>query len=175
MEILDIVLLALFIPGVIAGIAKGFINQVISLAAVFVGAFIAVRHAPDLADVLTVQFGGDGRIAYLVAFIAIFLGCALIMALIGHLITKLFKAATLGWLNRFFGMVFSLFTTALILGLLISAFEGLNESWHLIDPERLANLRVWPLLRDFASGIFPQIKAFVEQYITMEPESCLSV
>ena len=171
MEIADIILLALFIPGFIYGIAKGLVMQIVSLVAVIAGAVLAVRFSPGLADVLTTQFGGDGRVAYLISFILIFLACALVLSLIGHLITKLFKIATLGWLNRLLGALFSLFTTAIVVGLLISAFEGLNADWGLIDEEKIANLRVWPILRNFASGIFPQIKVFVEQYIT-SPEQC---
>ena len=97
------------------------------------------------------------------------------MALVGHLVTKLFKVATLGWLNRLLGALFAIFTTALLLGLLISVFEGLNASWNIVDPEKLVDLKVWPVLRDFASGILPQLKVFVGQYLNPETAECLLV
>jgi len=179
MPVLDIVLLALFIPALIIGVVKGLVTQIVSLAAVIVGAIIAARFAPDLTKVAMLQFDSDEKVTYIICFILIFLVCALIMALVGHLITKLFKAATLGWLNRLLGGIFAIFTTALLIGLLISAFEGLNQSWGLVDPERFGELKVYPRLRDFATGILPQIKLFVGQYITpdvaVEAESCTQI
>ena len=116
------------------------------------GAFVASRFSPDLTKVAMLQFGSDEKVTYIICFILIFLVCALVMALVGSLITKLFKIATLGWLNRLLGALFAAFTTALVLGLLISAFDGLNSSWNFVDPASLENLKVYHLLRDF-SGV----------------------
>lgn len=172
MAVFDIVLLALFIPAIIHGVVKGLITQVVSLASVIVGAVVAGRFAPDLTQVAMLQFDSDEKVTFIVCFILIFLVCALIMALFGHLITKLFKIATLGWLNRTLGGLFAIFTTALVLGLLITAFEGLNETWAIVDPEKLADLKVYPLLRSFATGILPQLKIFLSQYFTPSEATC---
>ena len=173
MEVLDIVLLALFAPAIIVGVAKGLVTQVVSLASVVVGLIVASRFAPQLTQIAMLQFDSEEKVTYIICFVLIFLVCALVMAFIGALITKLFKIATLGWLNRLLGGFFAICTTALVLGLLISAFEGLNAGWHLVDPEKLTNLKVYPILRDFSSALFPQIKLFLAQYIT--PEQCLPV
>ena len=167
MEVLDIILLVLFIPGIIHGLVKGLITQVVSLLSVFVGAIVAGRFAPDLTQVAMLQFDSGERVTYILCFIVIFLAVALIMALVAHLITKLFKVATLGWLNRLLGALFSIFTTALVLGLLICAFEGLNASWEIVDPAKMENCKVYPLLRNFSSSILPQIKVFFEQWIAV--------
>jgi len=167
MEVLDIILLALFIPGIILGLAKGLIVQVASLLSVVMGAIVAGRFAPDLTQVAMLQFDSGERVTYIICFIVIFLAVALVMSLVAHLITKLFKIATLGWLNRLLGALFSIFTTALVLGLLISAFEGLNASWELVAPEKLEPCKIYPRLRDFATAILPQARIFFEQWISV--------
>ncbi|MBO4475815.1 MAG: CvpA family protein [Bacteroidales bacterium] len=167
MEVLDIVLLALFIPGIIMGLVKGLIVQVVSLLSVVVGAIVAGRFAPDLTQIAMMQLGSGERATYVICFILIFLAVALVMALVGKLITKLFKIATLGWFIRLLGALFSVFTTALLLGLLICAFEGLNASWEIVDPARFENCKVYPALRDFASAILPQARIFFEQWIAV--------
>ncbi|MBO4743589.1 MAG: CvpA family protein [Bacteroidales bacterium] len=167
MQVLDIILLVLFIPAVIHGAVKGLVTQIVSLLSVFVGAIVAGRFAPDLTQVAMLQFGSEEKVTYILCFIVIFIACALVMALVGHLITKLFKAATLGWLNRLLGAVFAIFTTALVLGLLISAFEGLNASWELVDPEKLEGYQIYPRLRDFSSAILPQLKLFFSQWVNV--------
>ena len=173
MAVFDIILLALFIPAIIHGIVKGLITQVVSLASVIVGALVAGRFAPDLTQVAMLQFDSEERVTYIICFILIFLFCALVMALVGHLITKLFKLATLGWLNRLLGGIFAIFTTALVLGLLISAFEGLNASWTIVAPEKLQDLKVYPLLRDFSGALLPSLKLFLSQYITPTTATCV--
>ena len=174
MDTIDIILLALFVPALIIGLVKGLVVQVVSLVSIFVSAILAGRFAQQLADIDVLQFNGvEPRLMYVICFILIFLVSALILALLGKLVTKLIKAATLGWVNRLLGAAFALFTTAFLLGLLISVFEGLNANWGLVDPERLENLQVYPRLRDFSAGILPQLKVFIGQYIT--PEQCATV
>lgn len=166
MGTIDIVLLALFIPGIIMGFAKGVISQIVSLISIVVGAVVASRFAQDVADVALLQFTGvDGKLMYVICFTLLFLTCVLVMAIVGKLITKLFKIATLGWINRLLGAVFSIVITAFLLGLLISVFEGLNSSWEIADPEQFADLKIWPALRDFAAGILPQLKIFISDYV----------
>ena len=41
MNLLDIILLILFIPAIIRGISKGFIEQIIALASLFLSAWLA--------------------------------------------------------------------------------------------------------------------------------------
>ena len=171
MAVFDIILLALLALAVISGLFKGLVTQVVSLSSIIVGLLVASRFTPDLTKVAILQFSSDEKVTYIICFVLIFLTCALVMALVGALVTKLFKMATLGWLNRVLGGVFAFFAAALVLGLLISAFEGLNESWAFVNPEKYANLKVYSMLRDFAAGIFPQIKLFFAKYVT--PETCL--
>ena len=179
MATFDIILLALFLPGIILGLAKGVVTQIVSLVSVVVGLIVASRFSPELTQIAMLQFGTEEPVTHVVCFILLFLACALLMALVGNLITKLIKVATLGWLNRLLGMLFSIFTTALLLGLLISLFEGLNANWGIIDPEKLADLKVYPILRDFSAGIVPQLKVFIDQCFngasTLSPEQCQSV
>ncbi|MBR3074488.1 MAG: hypothetical protein IKH11_01855, partial [Bacteroidales bacterium] len=59
------------------------------------------------------------------------------------------------------------------LGLLISAFEGLNASWTIVAPEKLQDLKVYPLLRDFSGALLPSLKLFLSQYITPTTATCV--
>lgn len=178
MGTIDIVLLALFIPGIIQGFVKGIITQIVSLISIAAGAVVASRFAQDVADVALLQFTGvDGKLMYIICFVLLFLACVIVMAIFGKLITKLIKIATLGWINKLLGALFSLFITAFVLGLLISVFEGLNASWHIVDPESFADLKIWPALRDFSSGILPQLKLFISDYVApaAAPGECATV
>ena len=135
MQVLDIILLVLFIPAIIHGAAKGLVTQIVSLVSVFVGAIVAGRFAPDLTQIAMLQFGSEERVTYILCFIVIFLACALVMALVGHLITKLFKAAALGWLNRLIGGIFGAAKWMLIVAVIILCIDMLDGVLHFIRPE----------------------------------------
>ena len=166
MGTIDIVLLILFIPGITRGFYRGVVLQLVSLLAVVVGCIVASRFANGLSELALHQFTEvDPKLMYVICFALLFLLSAIVMSVLGRLFTKLIHFASLGWLNRVLGAVFSIFISAFVLGLLISLFEGLNSSWQIADPETFKDLRVWPFLRDFACGILPTLKAFIHDYV----------
>lgn len=166
MGTVDIALLAAFVPAIIWGLMKGLVTQVVSLVSIFISAIMAGRFSQPLADLLQQQMQvAEPRFLYLLAFILVFLTCAIVLSLIGRAVTKLVKIATLGWANRLLGAAFAVFSTAFLLGILISVFEGLNAALGIVDAENLEKLKVYPQFRDFASGIIPQLKVFIGQYI----------
>mgnify|MGYP003329129666 CR=1 FL=1 len=85
----------------------------------------------------------------------------LLLNLVGELITRVIKIGALGGLNKLLGIVFGIAKTALILGLLVMVFEGINDKFTLIKPETLDNAKVYSLLRQGAEFIFPYLKSFV--------------
>jgi membrane protein required for colicin V production len=81
------------------------------------------------------------------------------LILLAKLLTKVVEMATLGWLNRVLGLVLSLFVTALVLGLLATVFDALNQRFQLVTESKVLSESVlYPILRDFADLVFPFLK-----------------
>lgn len=162
MNILDIVLLLCFIPGIVQGVSKGLVKQIVSFAALFIGFTLAKRWCVSFAAVLAAQMPNSQPVfTNALSFALIFLAAILVISLIGSLITKIINAATLGWANRLLGVVFALLTTAFILGILACLFDGLNTKWQLINNDTLNASEVYVYLRDFGSRIFPFLKSIL--------------
>ncbi|MBO4264109.1 MAG: CvpA family protein [Bacteroidales bacterium] len=164
MGTLDIILLLLFLPAVWLGISKGLVLQLASFAAVVVGIWVSKSLSPELAGWLSVQFGWNPAVASIFCYAVVFLFVAILLGMVGRLVTKAIKTASLGWVNRLAGLVFALGTTALLLGMAISLFEGLNVQWQFVEPETLRASRVWSLLRDFTVAVFPHLKDFFASF-----------
>lgn len=96
-----------------------------------------------------------------ISFALIAIVTALVLHLVGALITKALKAVSLGFLNRLLGLVFAVLKVGLVLGLLILLFETLNSSLGLVKPEKLENAVVYGALRDASNAIFPILKTLV--------------
>lgn len=158
----DIILLVCFIPAIWQGLSKGLINQIIGLAALFLAAWLANKFSLPASEALGGLFPeARTQVMRIIAFAGIFIIVMLVAGLLGKLVTKIIGFATLGWLNRLLGLLFSLIKTALILGLVICLFDSLNGKWNLIKPETLSESSVYDYLKDFGMKFFPFLKSLV--------------
>lgn len=161
MGIPDIILLLCFIPAIVRGITKGFVLQLISLISIFIGAWLAVKFSSLVSTWLLSYVQIDPKIMKIVSFAIIVVLAILLLYWVGELLTKVIKVATLGWLNRLLGLVFSVIKVALILGLIIILFDGINEKWHLLKPEVLDEAVIYNALKDFGQSVLPFLKSFI--------------
>ena len=161
MAILDIILLLCFIPAIVTGISKGFVKQVIDLVAILAAAWAAFQFSKMLGPWLGQYITLDPSILNVVSFVLIAIVVAVLLHLVGALITNAMKALSLGFVNRLLGLIFGVLKVALILGLLILLFETLNSSLQIVKPEATANAVVYNALKNAANAIFPILKAFV--------------
>ena len=161
MAILDIILLLCFIPAIVTGISKGFIKQIVDFIAILAAAWAAFRFSKVMGAWLGQYLTLDASILNVVSFVLVAVVVAVLLHLIGALLTKTLKALSLGFLNRLLGLIFGVLKVALILGLLILLFETLNSSLNIVKPEGTENAVVYNALKDAANAVFPILKSFV--------------
>ena len=136
MAILDIVILLCFIPAIVSGISKGFVKQVIDFVAILLAAWAAFRFSTMLSEWLGTYVTLDPTVLKVICFVLIAIVVALILNLIGVLITKALQKLSLGFFNRLLGLVFGVLKVGLIIGLVILLFET-HRQHHLPHPEIL--------------------------------------
>ncbi len=158
MNSLDIVFLLLFIPGIIRGLTKGFLEQVISLGGVVLSAFLAYRFSGFACDILKEYITVSETVLHVIGFAAVLVLSLVLVILLAKLVTKVAEMASLGWLNKVLGIVFSLFTTALILSILIILFDTVNVKFELVTSPILQESVLYGHLKDFGYYVFPYLK-----------------
>lgn len=158
MNSLDIVFLLLFIPGIIRGLTKGFLEQVISLGGVVLSAFLAYRFSGFACDILKEYITVSETVLHVIGFAAVLVLSLVLVILLAKLVTKVAEMASLGWLNKVLGIVFSLFTTALILSILIILFDTVNVKFELVTSPLLQESVLYGHLKDFGYYVFPYLK-----------------
>lgn len=158
---LDIILLALFIPALVRGVMKGFVEQIIAMAAIILGAFLAFKFSSALAVSLQPSFNLDGNLLHAICFAIILLLAVLVLNLVGRLVVKILKFASLGWINRILGLVFAIFKAGLVIGLAIMVFESFNANWNIVKGETLDASVVYGALKGFAMKVFPYLKSLI--------------
>lgn len=145
-------------PAIITGISKGLVEQLVSLASLFVGVWAAFRFSTVIAEWLNGFLQLDQRIVNIAAFALTVILAVLLLTLLGKLITKTLKLTALGWANRLLGLVFALLKAALIIGLLIFIFDPINAKFNLVKPEILDGSVIYTALHDLSTKVFPYLK-----------------
>lgn len=158
MNFTDIILIICFIPAIVRGLTKGFVEQLVALLSIFLGVWLAYRFGGQLSAWATPYLHADPRIMNIVCFTVVVIVAIVILFLIGKVITGVIKIVMLGWLNRLLGLVFAMLKAALIIGLLIILFDTLNSTLGMVDAGQLESSVLYPWLRDFADTAFPYLK-----------------
>lgn len=160
MATLDIILLICFIPGIIRGISKGFLEQALSLAGIVLSVWAAFKFSALVCGWLKPHLSLSETTLNVVAFALILIAVSIVVLLVAKLLTKVLEMSMLGWLDKILGLVFALVVNALLLGVFVILFDTLNLKFGFVKPEVLDGSVVYTTLRDFCYLVFPYLKAF---------------
>ena len=146
MNILDIIILICFIPSLVHGLRKGFIAQVIAILSILVGVYLSFEFSNTAGTWLGQYIEGSEQVLKITAFALILIGAIAVLTALGKLLEGVINIAMLGWVNKLLGVLFSFLKCALVVGLIIMAFNSLNNSFHLVGEEELAKSVLYPPL-----------------------------
>ena len=104
--------------GLVRGLFNGLVKELLSIAAVIIGIFLAYNYTEKVESILTTYINLQGASLTALAYLLIFGFVLLIAFALSFIITKFLQALSLGILNRIFGGVFG-FGKALLIVLVI--------------------------------------------------------
>lgn len=157
MALIDIILGALLLFGLIRGLMKGLFVEVASLVALIAGVYGAIHFSNFAAEFLDSKLDWDEKYINIVAFAITFVIIVLMIALAGKALTKLADFAALGILNKLLGGVFGALKIGLILSVLLIVFDNMNNSIPFADKEDLDASILYKPVKGLAPMIFPSI------------------
>jgi len=169
MEIIDIILGALLIFGLVRGFMKGFFVEIASLLSLLVGLYGAIHFSYFVADWLKIKVEWDAKYIQAAAFAITFLIILVIVSLVGKLLTKIIDAAQLGILNKIAGAVFGAAKIGMILSVIINIFGKMNDTITFVKQETLENTILYNPVKTFAPTLFPSILEQVENLKNNNP------
>jgi membrane protein required for colicin V production len=155
MAIIDIILGALILYGLIKGLSKGFFVEVTSLLALLVGVYGAVHFSNYAAEFLSNRFEWGEKTINITAFAITFVAIVFAISLAGKALTKLADFAALGVLNKLLGGLFGGLKIALILSILVLIFNTLNKTIPFISDEEIESSLLYNPVKSLAPMIFP--------------------
>ncbi|MBR4775807.1 MAG: CvpA family protein [Bacteroidales bacterium] len=161
MNALDIILLILLIPGAVRGIRKGFLEQVISIAGLFLSAYIAYHFSNFVCTWLEQYIPISETLLHVIGFVLVLAGLLILVIMVAKILTKAIEMASLGWINHALGFVFSLVASTLVLSLIAILFDTVNTKFELVQNTLLDQSALYKPLLDLGYTVFPYLKALV--------------
>ena len=154
----DIIILICFLPAVISGIMKGFIQQVVALVSLLLGAWLAFKFSNVVGEWLQPYFKVSETVMHVISFAVIMVAVVLVLFVIGKVLTGVTRLVMLGWLDRLLGLVFALLIAGLLIGICIVLFDTLNAKFELVDNAILDESVLYSPIKDIAYTVFPYLK-----------------
>ena len=168
MSIIDIVLGALLLFGLIRGAVKGLFVEIASLCALVLGVFGAIHFSYFVSDLLESKVDWDEKTMNIIAFATTFVIIVLAISLAGKALTKLADFAALGMLNKLLGSVFGALKIGLILSVLLIVFNKLNKTLPFMEEEELEESILYKPVKSLAPMIFPTLIKSGEELVIEE-------
>mgnify|MGYP003100629911 CR=1 FL=1 len=113
----------------------------------------------------------DPSAARVAGFVAILLLTLLGIALLGHLLKGLFRLAGLGPIDAVGGLLLGVVKMALILSLLLGAFETVNRSAGWVGEQSYARAVLYKPVREVSRWVFPYLSRAAEKLADRENTS----
>lgn len=157
MGVIDIVLGALILFGLVRGFMKGLFVEVASLVALVAGVYGAIHFSNFAAEFLQTKTEWNEKTINITAFAITFVVIVLAIAFAGKALTKLANFAALGILNKLLGGVFGALKIALILSVVLNIFDKFNNTVTLLDEDTKENSVLYKPVKSLVPMIFPNL------------------
>lgn len=146
MSILDLIIAVILLLGAIRGYQKGFFHEAATLAGLVAGIFIAILAANIFGNITESLFDWNIQVVKVVVFVIVFIIVVALIRLFGTLLTNIFDALLLGFVNRLAGFGIGILKWGLILAVLFLVIDFFDHNKTLISEEMQANSFLYPQL-----------------------------
>ena len=158
MNTLDIIILICFLPGIIRGLSKGFLEQAVSLVGMVLSVWCAFKLRGVVCEAIAPHLEMSETLLNVVAFALILIGVSVLALILAKLFTKLVELMMLGWVNRLLGALTSCLVTLVVLGVVIVLFDTVNVKFGLVNSPLLSESVLYEGIKNLANLAFPYLK-----------------
>ncbi len=158
MNTLDIIILICFLPGIIRGLSKGFLEQAVSLVGMVLSVWCAFKLRGLVCEAIAPHLEMSETLLNVVAFALILIGVSVLALILAKLFTKLVVLMMLGWVNRLLGALTSCLVTLVVLGVVIVLFDTVNVKFGLVNSPLLSESVLYEGIKNLANLAFPYMK-----------------
>ncbi len=164
MSWLDIVILLPLLIGLVRGMMRGLVVELTAILAVVLGMIGTKLWGPQFSVWISQQFAWPEVVCTIVAYALLFLAITVSLNIIGKLISRLFKAVHLGWINRLLGAAFGCVKWAAIILLVVFCVHQLDMQFHFLKDELKQESKVYSYVAPLSEKAWESAKGKINTY-----------
>ncbi len=157
MNYIDIVLVLLLVFAAISGFKNGLIAEIVSLAALVLGIWGAIKFSYVTSDFLTENMNFKSEHLEIISFIVTFIVIVILVHIVGNVVNKMVETMMMGFINKLAGLIFGVLKAALILSIILLVLDFIDDDVKILPEKAKAESRMYGPIRDFAPSILPFI------------------
>jgi membrane protein required for colicin V production len=164
LNVIDIVILVFFGIGAYSGFKKGFILEIVSLAAFFIAIILGIKLLDVGVDFVSNYIEGYDHILPVIVFTILFIGIIILLNWIGKLLKKVLDMTLFGSIDDIIGAVLGVVKWALVLSIFFWIFSSFGGKF---SAEVTSDSFLYDPVSSFAPnlfGIISSIFPFVEEF-----------
>ncbi len=142
---------------------RGFLKQVVLLASLLLGIFLAVRFSEATAGVLAHFVPWSPYVVLLVAFLCNFILAIILVYIVSHLVRSILQQLSIVWLDKLLGLVLGFCTMLFLMSSFFFVFAHLPSSSPIISPAVQAQSRFYRPVASVAPAVYPRLRAMAHQ------------
>jgi membrane protein required for colicin V production len=158
MSWLDIVIIALLIYAVWEGARQGLIRQILGLAALILGIYLAWAKGQAVGE----MFGLEGIGATIAGFAVVLVVVIVVVGLIGRITRGLFKLVGLGIFDNILGIALSALKMLLVVGIVFLVIESVDKKDNILTPKVKNHSPMYKTVTAVTDFVFPYINLVKE-------------
>ncbi len=133
MSIIDIIILGVLAFAIYRGVREGLIVQGLSIIGLAVGIWAGMQWGEGVAKI----FGIGGQYTAVIGFVIVLIASIIAIGVAARIIRRILKFAGIGFLDIILGAVLSVAKYLLIISLLLSAFDTMNQTISMVDHKHI--------------------------------------
>lgn len=157
MNVLDIILVAPILIGLVSGMVKGLFVEIASLVALVAGVYGAIHFSNYAAGLLGNKTDWNENTINIAAFAITFIIIVFVIALAGKALTKLADFAALGIVNKILGGLFGALKITVILSVVLIVFDSMNRAILFTNEETIEDSVLYNPVKSLVPMIIPAI------------------
>jgi membrane protein required for colicin V production len=166
MNYLDWILFILIGIGMVKGLTDGLVRQLISLAGIIVGSWVAIKYADVAAKFLLTLYDFPVYVWKPLAFFILFITIIILANLLATIFQKVLDGIGLGPLNHVAGAIFGGIKFVLIISIALNLFQLFDKNNRIIKSvSKSESISYYPLLK-----VSPTIFPYLQNYFHQEKE-----
>lgn len=154
MNVIDIILSIALSFGFIKGFSKGFIIEIASVGALFLGLLGALKFSDLVAELLKEFFDWNPMVIQMGSYLIVFIIIVYALSVLAKALTKIISKASLGLFNKFLGAFFGVLKWAILMSVGFFFIGKLNAWVTIIDTKMIESSLLYQPITELGEYLF---------------------